>query len=247
MSARGARRFIADLLAGRRPRPFRAREADVEELRAAITLRAAQPGSAQPRAEFVTGLHQRLAAALGAEQLGAEQTEAPPAESPSLFTPMVGGIRRRAVAASSIAVAAAAAGAVADHTLTSRNPAQNSAAGQQTLFPNAGTWHTVSTSANLTEGGVQGFDLGTVTGFVARTGGALHAVSGVCTHLGCRLALDPAARQLNCPCHTTSFALSGALLRYQLATPPAPLPLLQVRETHGVIQVYAPPGPVEAG
>ncbi len=247
MSTWGARRFVADLLAGRRPRSFRAQDTDVAELRAAIMLRAAQPGSAAPRAEFVTDLHQRLAG-----ELAAEQTQAPQPAAPS--GRVVDGTRRRLVAATSIAAAAAAVGAVADHTLTSRNPAQSNSAqsnsaqrspgGQQTLIPNTGEWRTVSTSANLTEGGVQGFDLGTVVGFVARTDGALRAVSGVCTHLGCRLALNAPAQRLDCPCHNTSFALNGQLLRYQLAVPPPALPQLEVREAQGMVQVYTPPGPV---
>ena len=77
-------------------------------------------------------------------------------------------------------------------------------------------------------------------GFVALTGGALRAVSGVCTHLGCRLALNAPARRLSCPCHTTSFALSGELLEHRLAVPPAALPLLQVRESHGAVQICIP-------
>ena len=235
MSARGARRFVADLLRGRRPRSFRADETDVGQLRAAITLRAAQPGSAAPREEFVTDLHRRLA-----DQLATEQT-ATPLPAPR---PVVDNTRRRLVAASSIAVAAAAAGAVVDHTVISRGPAQSGAGGEQTLIPSTGQWRTVSASADLTEGGVQGFDLGSVVGFVARSGGALRAVSGVCTHLGCRLALDAAARRLNCPCHRTSFALTGELLRYQLPVPPAALPQFEVREMHGEVQVYAPSGPV---
>lgn len=232
MSARGARRFVADLLRGRRPRPFRAEDADVAELRAAITLRAAQPGSAEPRAEFVSELHQRLA-----EELAREETGAPPQPAAA-----VDGTRRRLVQATSIAAAAAAIGAVVDHAVTTRGPAEP--ARDQTLIPNTGQWRTVSASTDLVEGGVQGFDLGTVIGFVARTGGQLRAVSGVCTHLGCRLALDAAARQLNCPCHTTSFAVSGELLRHQLPMAPRPLPQLQVREVHGDVQIYAPPGPI---
>lgn len=151
------------------------------------------------------------------------------------------GTRRRLVAATSIAAAAAAVGAAADHALTTSSPAPS---GGQTLIPTTGQWRTVSASADLAEGGVQGFDLGTVVGFVARTGGALRAVSGVCTHLGCRLALDAPARRLNCPCHNTSFALGGELLRHQLPAPPPALPQLEVRETHGEVQVFAPPGPV---
>ncbi|MGH3854829.1 MAG: ubiquinol-cytochrome c reductase iron-sulfur subunit [Pseudonocardiaceae bacterium] len=231
MSTRGARRFIADLLRGRRPRPFRARETDVDELRAAIMLRVARPGEQAPSEEFVTDLHRRLTAA---------QTDQDVQVLP-LPGPRVDGTRRRLVAATSIAAAAAAVGAVTDHTLNGQSPAQG---GEQTLIPNTGEWRTVSASADLAEGGAQSFDLGTVVGFVSRAGGELRAVSGVCTHLGCRLALDAAAKRLNCPCHTTSFALSGQLLRYQLAVPPAALPRLEVRETEGMVQVFAPPGPV---
>ncbi|MEO7195390.1 MAG: Rieske 2Fe-2S domain-containing protein [Pseudonocardiaceae bacterium] len=231
MSARGARRFIADLLRGRRPRPFRARETDVDELRAAIMLRAARPGEQAPSEEFVTDLHRRLAQA----QTDQDVRRLPAAGS------RVDGTRRRLVAATSIAAAAAAVGAVTDHTLSGRSPAQG---GEQTLIPNTGEWRTVSASADLAEGGAQSFDLGTVVGFVSRAGGELRAVSGVCTHLGCRLALDAAAKRLNCPCHTTSFALNGQLLRYQLAVPPAALPRLEVRESQGMVQVFAPPGPV---
>ncbi|MGH3825919.1 MAG: hypothetical protein ACRDQX_01895 [Pseudonocardiaceae bacterium] len=42
----------------------------------------------------------------------------------------------------------------------------------------------------------------------------------------------------------SSFALGGELLRYQLAVPPAAVPRLEVRETQGMVQVFAPPGPV---
>lgn len=235
MSTRGARRFVADLLRGRRPRSFPAQDTDIGQLRAAITLRAAQPGGGVPREEFVAELHQRLAAQLAGEHTTQDAESVPPARS------VVDSTRRRLVAATSIAAAAAAVGAVADHALITRNPPPGGVSGPQTLIPNTGQWRTVAASADLTEGAVQGFDLGSVVGFVSRTGGALRAVSGVCTHLGCRLALDAPARRLNCPCHNTSFALDGALLRYQLRVPPPALPQLEVRETRGVVQVYAPP------
>jgi cytochrome b6-f complex iron-sulfur subunit len=237
VSPRRARRFVADLLRGRRPRSFRAQDTDVDELRAAITLRSAQPGSGVPREGFVTDLHQRLA-----EQLAGKSTTAD-AKPVRTARPVVDSTRRRLVAASSIAAAAAAVGAVTDHVLTTRTPVQGGTAGPQTLIPNTGQWRTVAASADLTEGAMQGFDLGTVAGFVSRTGGALRAVSGVCTHLGCRLVLDAPTRQLNCPCHRTSFAINGELLRYQLRVPPPALPQLEVRETDGAVQIFAPPGP----
>jgi nitrite reductase/ring-hydroxylating ferredoxin subunit len=176
----------------------------------------------------VTDLHQRLAAELAGEektQLGVRPPSAVPRS------------RRQLVAGASIAASAAAVGAGVDHLFTR----PSAAPGGQTLIPNTGVWRTVVASADLPEGGVHGFDLGTVIGFVARTGGRVAAVSGVCTHLGCRLALDAAARALNCPCHNTSFAVSGELLHYQLATPPAALPHLIVREVNGAVQIYAPP------
>lgn len=256
MSERGVRRFVADLLRGRRPRRFRVEADEVDELRAAITLRAARPGSSAPREEFVTDLHRRLARELGRDGPGqpgqtptpgeASGRVTPPGDGSGRVTPAgeasgrvtpIGHTRRRVVQAASIAAGAAALGAGADHVITSP-PADGGA--QETLQPNAGSWRTVVASADLPDGGVHSFELGAVTGFVARAGEQLAAVSGVCTHLGCRLAFNSQARRLDCPCHNASFALGGQLLRYQLATPPRPLPLFQVREVDGMVQVFAP-------
>jgi cytochrome b6-f complex iron-sulfur subunit len=68
----------------------------------------------------------------------------------------------------------------------------------------------------------------------------VRAVSGTCTHQGCRLLLDTASRQLDYPCHTTVFALSGELAEHQLPVPPAPLPGIAARELDGAVQVYTP-------
>ena len=68
MSRRSLRRHLDDLVAGRRPRPFRATAEDAEELRVAIELRAARPGAGELREGFVDELQRRLAAELaGAE------------------------------------------------------------------------------------------------------------------------------------------------------------------------------------
>nr|MBA2324177.1 Rieske (2Fe-2S) protein [Pseudonocardiales bacterium] len=104
-----------------------------------------------------------------------------------------------------------------------------------------GQWRTVAASTELPVGGVNRFDLGTVIGFVMRNGGQLAAVSGLCTHLGCRMAMNGPAGRLGCPCHETSFALGGQVLRHQLPVDPGPLPRLQVRESDGAVQVFAPP------
>ena len=80
-----------------------------------------------------------------------------------------------------------------------------------------------------------------MVGFVQRTDGVVRAVSGTCTHQGCRLLLDAAARRLNCPCHLTAFAVTGQLLTHQLPIAPDPLPQIATREVDGAVQVYAPP------
>jgi nitrite reductase/ring-hydroxylating ferredoxin subunit len=216
------RRFVADLLAGRRPRPFPAEPDDEPELRAAIMLRAADADG--PSEEFVTGLHERLAQEMVGEPAGS---------------------RRRFVRTASVAAAAAAAVGVGAGDLLGRSTAAP-ATGQvtqaePTLQPDVGQWRVVAASGELPDGSVRAFDLGSVNGFVARSNGALRAVSGVCTHLGCRLALDAPARQLRCPCHPASFALTGEVLHHKLPISLSPLPLLPVRERDGAVEVFAPP------
>lgn len=230
MNTRRLQRYVEDLLRGRRPRPFPADDEQAADIRAAIALRAARPGTGAPNDEFVNGLHRRLAAELGAN---GKAQPSPAARPPT---------RRRVVQLAAGAAAAAAAigaagGATIDHVLAT--PAAPTP-GDATVSPNTGTWHTVAATADLTDGAVRAFDLGTVSGFVQRTDGRLTAVSGICTHLGCHLALDGPARELTCPCHNAAFSLTGQLVRHQLKTPPPALPRLAVREINGAIQIYAP-------
>jgi nitrite reductase/ring-hydroxylating ferredoxin subunit len=225
---------VADLLRGRRPHRFSVEDGEAEQLRMAIALRAARPGSTAPREEFVTALHRRLAEEQDEHE--PRSTAQPAARSAPTYN------RRRIVQATSLAAGAAVVGAEADHLLNRPGPTtDDQAAKPETLTPNNGQWRTVVASAELPEGGVRSFDLDSVIGFVMRHSAGLSAVSGVCTHLGCRLALNAAAQRLDCPCHNASFKLTGQLIHYQLAVPPRPLPHLQVREVDGMVQVLVPP------
>ncbi|MFD9789828.1 Rieske (2Fe-2S) protein [Streptomyces sp. NPDC059070] len=219
-----AEKYIEALLRSRRPKPFRARPEDAAEIATAITLRAARPGAGAPSEEFVAALHERLAAQLDEED-GAPR----------------GGTRRRFVRGASIAAAAAGAAVLADRALLRDHP-EGGPPQASTLQPNVGAWHTVATSAELPHGAVRPFDTGVVTGFVTRLDGRLRAVSGVCTHQGCRLVLDRAARMLGCPCHNSVFALTGEVVHHQFPRPLPALPRIAVRETGDAVQVYVPTG-----
>lgn len=225
MSERHVRRFVADLICRRRPRSFAAGPDEAAELRAAIMLRSAAPGAGEPSEEFVAGLRERLEAALS--------TADDPAPPPNR--------RRMITQTSSVAAASAAIGAVAGIVLRGNDNPETLATQPQLLEPESGDWLPVAASTDLPEGGIQPFDLGTVVGFVQRRNGTVLAVSGVCTHLGCRLGLDTPNRRLNCPCHRTSFTPNGEVIAHQLPVSPPPLPHLPVRETNGMIQIFAPP------
>ncbi len=223
MSGRTVRRFVEGLLRGQRTARARPDDLEAGQMKIAIELRAARLSSDSPREEFVTDLHRRLAGAMD--------------ETPT-------GTRRRVVIGTSIAAASAAAGIVVDRTLLRETGAPPpTPLAQGVVEPNTGAWRPVGASVDVTDGGTLAFDLGTVRGFVHRVDAQLEAVSGICTHQGCRLWLDAPENRLRCPCHTTSFSLAGRPVTHQLPIAPPPLPRLQVREIDGVIEIFAPTEP----
>ena len=80
MNARGFRRYIDDLAAGRRPKSFEPDDFEAEQIRTAIDLQAARMGADAPRQEFLADLHSRLAAQMEGGT-GADDECAPPADS----------------------------------------------------------------------------------------------------------------------------------------------------------------------
>lgn len=220
----GITRYIEDLLRSRRPRAFRVGPEEAALARTAIILRSARPGSGVPTEEFVTGLHNRLAAELEDARL---EPEAP------------GRPRRALLRAAAVAAGAVATGAGLAHLLTVRGNAPAPQAGA-TISPDQGSWQAVLASTDLPEGAVHPFTVSTLTGFVERTGGRLRAVSGICTHQGCLLALAETTSELECPCHGAVFALDGSVLRHRLSIQLSALPQIEVRESDGLVQAYAP-------
>ena len=232
MNARGLRRYVDDLLRGRRPKPFRPDDFEAAQIRTAIDLQAARLGSDAPRREFLTDLRQRLAA----QANGTSQPVGRP-----------GATRRHVIVGTSAAAAAAVAAVSIDRTVigTGQVADGDNYSGSGELTPNTGRWMRVAASAEVPEGVMHPFDLGSVVGFVRRVDGKPQAVSGVCTHQGCRLWFDAPDDRLRCPCHSTSFSPAGQVLTHQLPIAPKPLPTLMVRERNGAIEVFVPPRPNE--
>ncbi|CAM5736513.1 Rieske (2Fe-2S) protein [Mycolicibacterium aubagnense] len=231
MNARGLRRYLDDLLRGRKPSGFKPDDFDAAQMRTAIDLQAARPGADEPRPEFLSDLQSRLAAQFDGDE---------PAAQPRWLRAN----RRQVIVGTSAAASAAVAAVAVDRALMSGRsepPKQDTASGE--LVPSAGSWQKVADSSDVTEGAVHPFDLGSVVGFVRRVDGNVQGVSGVCTHQGCRLWFDGPDDRLRCPCHSTSFATDGHVLTHQLPIAPKSLPKLDVREVGGVIEVFAPVPP----
>jgi len=235
MNARGLRRCIDDLLAGRRPRAFQPNEFEAVQIRTAIDLRAARFGADSPREGFLAELHRALAARHGG-------TVAPlvAPSSPS---------RRQVIVGISAAAGVAAAAVTVDRLVvdTKGAPSDTTAAdiGRE-MTPDDGTWHRVAASSDVAgDGDMHPFEVGSVVGYVRRVDDRVQAVSGTCTHQGCRLWFDKPDDRLRCPCHSTSFSPAGEVLSHQLSISPTPLPPLQVRENNGVIEVFTAAEPTE--
>jgi Rieske Fe-S protein len=240
MNQRDVRRYVEDLARGKRPKPFAADDFEAEQIRAAIDLQAARPGNDEPSDEFLGDLHRRLAAQL-------DDTAATP---PTRKMSDPGATRRQVIIGTSAAATAAVAAVSVDRLLGrgatpgGTTPDEAGISGGE-LTPTVGTWQRVAASSDVSAAGMHPFDLGSVVGFVRRVDGKPEAVSGVCTHQGCKLWFDGPQDRLRCPCHSTSFSPAGAVLTHQLPISPKPLPKLDVREVDGVIEVFAPPYPTE--
>ncbi|MHA6765538.1 Rieske (2Fe-2S) protein [Streptacidiphilus sp. PAMC 29251] len=228
-------RYVDSLLRRRRPKPFAPSEEDLAVARTAIALAAAGPEAQHPREAFVEDLRRRLAAEAARASRAAPAGPAP--ARPAARRWAIG--RRRFLAAT--AVTASAAAGAAGYALTQSAP---TVPAEAELTPTRGVWQAVAAVGDLPEGAVLPFDLGTVTGFVRHTSGRVQAVSGICTHQGCRLHLDAPRQQLACPCHGATFALSGEPLTHPHSSHDLPaLPRLPVRVHQGAVQIYAPARP----
>lgn len=96
-------------------------------------------------------------------------------------------------------------------------------------------WYAVATEDEVLPGGIKSFTAGGVMGFLLNTNGSLHAVSAICTHMGCRLkpsGSPRAAQELRCLCHGSRFNSHGEVTA---GLAPTALPSIAVRVENGMV------------
>lgn len=70
--------------------------------------------------------------------------------------------------------------------------------------------------------------------WLIRKGNEVRALSSTCPHLGCAIDLSPDKKGFGCPCHTSNFALDGAM---QSGPSPRPMDALTTRVKDGWVEV----------
>ena len=214
-------RFVEDLLHGRRPRRFRASDEELEAMKAAAGLASARLGSDLPERDALDRIHQRLATALDEG-----------AHAPRQMT------RRTWLQTAGAMAAAVIVGVGLDEVVAGRRNAPSENTGQAVLQPDAGSWRPVASVDELPAGHAMAVSTGAVDAVIVNEQGSVSAVSGICTHLGCKLQPDESTQQLKCPCHQTAFSWSGRVLYYRLQSAPANLPRIPARVNNGKIELY---------
>ncbi len=97
------------------------------------------------------------------------------------------------------------------------------------------------TESLITAGPMEQFKPGTVTaipngGFylACLEDGGFLALSRICTHLGCSIPWSEEKQRFICPCHGSTFSLTGEVLN---APAPRPMDIYPVRIENGIIKV----------
>jgi cytochrome b6-f complex iron-sulfur subunit len=219
-SADRVARFVDDLLHGRRPRRFEATQEEAEAMTAAASLSAARVGADVPDKAALDRIHQRIAEALDESSVVDRRLS-----------------RRAWLRTAGAAAAAVVVGVGLDEVVRSRQESAG-AGSTATLLPDNGTWRPVAAVSQIPTGHARPVSTASLDAVVINDGGTITAVSGVCTHLGCKLQPDDANRKLDCPCHQTAFSWSGKVLYYRLKAMPANLPQIPSRVNNGQVELY---------
>ena len=219
-SADRVARFVDELLRGRRPHRFEATQEEAEAMAAAASLSAARVGADVPDKAALDRIHQHIAEALDESSVVDRRFS-----------------RRAWLRTAGAAAAAVVVGVGLDEVVRSRQESGGSG-NTATLLPDNGSWRPVAAVTQIPAGHAMPVSTATLDAVIINDGGTFTAVSGVCTHLGCKLQPDDENRKLNCPCHQTAFSWSGKVLYYRLQAAPANLPRIPSRVNNGQVELY---------
>lgn len=207
--------YVDALLRDRRPQRLKPDPEELAALRQATRMSSLRTGSDAPQTEFVENLRHRL-------RRDMEGTA---------------GLRRRWSRRAVLQGAGAAAAAIAAGVAIDRAASLVADSQPQALQPNNANWVAVGNVSEISYGSPLRFRAGAVEGFVFLDKGQLRGISAVCTHQGCLLEYNATSSDLECPCHRSTFATSGAVVHHQLSPAPRPLPSIGVRQRGESIEV----------
>jgi len=224
--------FLDALASDRIPAARKVTAQEARERALAAQLRLAREGAETPTPAFLRSLEQAVGHAVEQETRVPRRTRAGVSR---------GGFLRAAATlagGAGVGIAGVEGVAVVRDLQQPRQPNELVVEGNE-------RWYAVATVGEVAPGAVKPFSAGGVLGFLLNTEGQLHAVSAICTHMGCRLKPDasapvsggnpgPAQIELRCLCHGSRFDRRGRVL-HGLA--PSPLPSIAVRIENG--HVYA--------
>src|SRR5918912_1819839 len=207
--------FLDQLGAEQRPTPHELSAQETAERMMAAQLRLAREGVEEPAPEFLSALERTVTQAIVREGRAKGRQ----------------GISRwrflRAAAGAAAATGLVGAGVEA-------NELQRRLRQPHDLVAGPGRWYDIAAADELASGQMKAFAAGGVLGYLINDGGRLHAVSAICTHMGCRLKPAQGGSGLRCLCHGSRFSPDGRVLA---GLAPDPLPRIALRIEGG--RVYA--------
>lgn len=191
-----------------------ARELGAEELVASILaaqLRLVRDDVEAPSADFLARLDREVAKAI-------ETAERTPRR---VRLSRRGFLRGAATLAGGVGIGVAASDALIGTSLPKQPNELVTAARAE--------WYDVAAVDEMPPGAVKAFTAGGVVGYLVNDRGDLRAVSGICTHMGCRLTPAGGAGasqpEFACLCHGSRFSASGRVISGKAREP---LPAIEV-------------------
>ena len=208
--------FLDQLVADRRPPPAQLTAQETTERVLAAQLRLTRAGVEDPTPAYLSAL-ERAGAHAGAHDTRHRRP----------FSIGRGDVLRTAATLAG-GIALGVAGGAGAAILRTRQP--------PSLLVEAANarWYDIAAVGDLPPGGIRAFSAGGALGFLLNEAGRLHAVSALCTHMGCRLKPAPDGLSIRCLCHGARFRADGSVLAGPAVTP---LPRIALRVARG--RIYA--------